>query len=174
MVRRLFVTIAAVVCLASCTIGGDGESEYGTGLLERGTPAPDFAINAGGHPDGLRLSSLRGGYVLIEFWASWCPDCRSVTVEVKDIYDTYSPEGLTLVGVSFDEDAEEWLEYVDANGLAWMQHREEKPWRESAVAAEYNIRWIPTFYLIAPDGTVDFATVDIGELREALESRVNS
>lgn len=163
--------MVSAMCLASCAIGADGEGEYGSGLLERGTPAPDFAISTGGNHGGLRLSSLRGGYVLIEFWASWCPDCRSAMPEMKDIYAAYSPEGLAVVGVSFDDDVDEWLGYIDSNGLGWMQHMEEKPWRESTVAAEYNIRRIPTFYLIAPDGSVDFATVDVGEMRDTLAMR---
>ena len=76
-----------------------------------------------------------------------------------------------MLGVSFDEDEKRWSDYIVENGLAWIQHREEKPWKESTVSASYNVRWIPTFYLIAPDGTVDFATVDVEAVADSLQSR---
>lgn len=162
--------LVAGAMLAACTFGGDNESEYGKGLLEPGTPAPDIMLVTDEYPDGLRLSSMRGGYVLLEFWASWCPDCRRETQAMKDIYATFAPLGLTLVGISFDEDEDEWRTYIAGNGLDWMQHREMVAWSESAVSAAYNIRWIPTLYLVDPQGNVRFATVNVSEMADSLQN----
>ena len=169
--RNLLVVPAALFCLAACTIGGE-ESDYAAGLLGEGTPAPDFVIRSTADSTSFTLGSLRGGYVLVEFWASWCPDCREATPVVKRIHGEYSPKGLVMVGVSFDSDETEWRRYVADNGLDWIQHREQKSWKESEVAAEYNIRWIPTLYLIAPDGTVDFATTDVEAMADTLAVRM--
>lgn len=162
--------MAAVFMLAACTIGGDGESDYGKGLLEPGTAAPDIVLVTDEHPDGLRLSSMRGGYVLLEFWASWCPDCQRETQALKDIYATFAPLGLTVVGISFDEDETEWRTYITENDMDWLQHRETVAWSESAVSAAYNIRWIPTLYLVDPQGDVRFATVNVSEMADSLQS----
>lgn len=169
--KTILSLAALLACLASCTIGGGEDDEYGKGLLETGTTAPDFTVYTDEYPDGTTLSSLRGGYVLIEFWASWCPDCQKATPVIKDINDTFAPKGLTLLGVSFDEDAAQWQAYIADNGLDWMQHRETLPWSESPVAATYNVRWIPTLYLIDPEGRVDFATVNAEEMADTIAAR---
>lgn len=156
--------------MVSCVIGNDGD-EYGTGLLDEGTIAPDFTV-VGQDTVPITLSSLRGSYVLIEFWASWCPDCQKTMPTVKQIYNVYSKRGLVMLGVSFDNDEKLWHEYIEENGLDWIQHLEEKSWKESLVADEYNIKWIPTFYLIAPDGKVDFATVDVDAMADTLIVRM--
>lgn len=170
--RKYIFMLIVISCLTACTVGGSDDSEYGEGLLPAGTPAPDFTISDGTSGGTATLGGMRGNYVLLEFWASWCPDCRSVTTAVKSFHDTFAPRGLVMVGVSFDDDAGQWLTYIADNGMDWIQHREEKPWRESAVATAYSIRWIPTFYLIAPDGTVDFATVDASEMSDTLAVRL--
>ena len=171
IMKNILAFAALALCMVSCTIDGHGTSEYGKGLLEKGTVAPDITLLTAERPDGIRLSELRGGYVLIEFWASWCPDCQEATPEMKRIYDAYAERGLTMVGVSFDEDEEQWSAYIEENGLYWMQHLEGKPWRESAYATLYNVRWIPTLYLIDPEGKVDFATVDVKAMGDTLAAR---
>lgn len=163
-----------VTLFAACTIGGDGDSEYGKGLLERGTVAPDFTFYTDEYPDGMLLSGLRGQYVLLEFWASWCPDCQGITASMKDIYATYAPLGLTMLGISFDTDADEWRSYVTDNGMDWLQHRETVLWSESRVSSAYNVRWIPTLYLIDQVGRVRFATVSVDEMADSLKAIIKN
>lgn len=168
--RSLFTVLVASLCMVSCVIDS-GSDDYRTGLLESGTIAPDFTMSSSDSVS-FKLSSLRGSYVLIEFWASWCPDCQKAVPMTKQIYETYAPMGLVMLGVSFDNDKKQWQAYIEENGLDWIQHIEEKPWKESEVADEYNIKWIPTYYLIAPDGRVDFATVDVEAMADTLSVRI--
>ena len=88
LIIKLTAFLTALLCMASCTVGGDGDNEYGKGMLEEGTIAPDFMIYTDSRPEGFALSSLRGQYVLIEFWASWCPDCQKETENMKQMYAT--------------------------------------------------------------------------------------
>ena len=158
----------ASLLLAACTIGGDEDSDYGTGLLERGTPAPDFVITENTDGSDLRLSDLQGCYVLVEFWASWCPDCQKETENMKQMYATYAPQGVVFVGVSFDTDRDQWQQYISENGLSWIQFSELKPWKESSISTAYNVRWIPTLYLIDKDGRVVLGTVSVAEMSSRL------
>lgn len=168
--KKISPLLTVVLMFVACTVGSDSESDYGNGLLEQGTPAPEIVFITDENPDGLSLSSMRGGYVLLEFWASWCPDCQKETQALKDIYAAYSPLGLTVVGISFDEDEAEWRAYITENDMNWLQHRETVSWKESAVSEAYNIRWIPTLYLIDPQGDVRYATVNVSEMADSLQS----
>lgn len=165
-ITAMILTLAMV----SCTFGGDSDDEYGKGLLETGTEAPGFTIYPDGTADGITLASLRGKQVMLVFWASWCPDCQEATPGIKELHDTFSSDGLVFVGISFDTDEEDWRTYISDNGLDWIQHREQRPWSESALATAYNIKWIPTLYLIDEAGKVAFATVDISEMKSKLLS----
>lgn len=168
LIIKLTAFLTALLCMASCTVGGDDDNEYGKGMLEEGTIAPDFMIYTDSRPEGFALSSLRGQYVLIEFWASWCPDCQKETENMKQMYATYAPQGVVFVGVSFDTDRDQWQQYIIENGLSWIQFSELKPWKESSISTAYNVRWIPTLYLIDKDGRVVLGTVSVAEMSSRL------
>lgn len=170
LITRIAIFLASLICMTSCTIGSEDNNEYGKGMLEEGTIAPDFMIYTDSVPEGFALSSLRGQYVLIEFWASWCPDCQKETENIKQMYAAYAPKGVVFVGVSFDTDKEEWQQYISDNGLNWIQFSELKPWKESSISTAYNVRWIPTLYLIDKDGCVVLGTVNVSEMNSRLAS----
>lgn len=165
----VLTVLLSIHCLASCTISGDDTDEYGSGLLAEGTSAPDFMIYTDSLPAGFSLSSLQGQYVLIEFWASWCPDCQKATATLRQLHATYAPLGVVFVGVSFDTDKTQWQQYIRDNALYWIQHREEIPWNENTLASAYHVRWIPTLYLIDRDGRVVLGTVDVDTMGSRLK-----
>lgn len=140
------------------TVENDLDAKYATNLLKAGTVAPEIALKT---IDGKQFSlkSLRGKYVVVDFWASWCPDCRKDAPNVVAMYNKFHKKGVEFVGVSFDTKSESWKSAVEKLGIPYTQVSDMKNMRESPVALAYNIKWIPTVYVIDPEGKVVLATV---------------
>ena len=137
----------------------DFDETYAQELLKPGTPAPDFQLNT---PDGktLKFSEFANGkYVVIDFWASWCPDCRKDLPEIIRFYNMFHDDGVEFIGVSFDTDKKKWTDYIAKSGVPYTQVSELKRMNQSDVAKAYGVRWIPSIYLIGPDGKVLVSTV---------------
>ncbi len=166
---RTIITLAVFLCLVPCGAkdGTDGEAAD-TGLLPAGAEAPDLKIITDESPEGYTLDSLRGRTVVLEFWASWCPDCRKVADRMKDMHALYASDKVVFLGFSFDTDEGKWKNYVKENGLSWIQTRDAAAWKESAAARAWKVKWIPSFYIISPEGKVAFASTTAGSLEEAL------
>lgn len=149
--------IAALSCLQAQV--PDLDEKYAAELLKPGTPAPDFQLNT---PDGKTLKFrdfAKGKYVVIDFWASWCPDCRKDLPEVIRMYNKWHEKGVEFLGVSFDTDKQKWTDYIAQSGVPYPQVSELKRMNQSDVAKAYGVRWIPSLYLISPDGKVLVSTV---------------
>lgn len=145
--------IFSLLLMASCVIGAnaqqttqDPDSLYTKGLLTAGTEAPAFP------------ELQKGVWTVVDFWATWCPDCRREIPTVKALYEQYGTK-IKFVGVSFDTAKENLDKYVQANGVKWVQYSEFKKWKETAISKDYNISWLPTMYLINPEGKVAYTTV---------------
>ncbi len=140
------------------TVENDLDAKYATNLLKPGANAPEIALKT---IDGKQFSlkSLRGKYVVVDFWASWCPDCRKDAPNVVAMYNKFHKKGVEFVGVSFDTKSESWKSAVEKLGIPYTQVSDMKNMRESPVALAYNIKWIPTVYVIDPEGKVVLATV---------------
>lgn len=137
----------------------DFDETYAQELLKPGTPAPDFQLQT---PDGktLKFSEFsKGKYVVIDFWASWCPDCRKDLPEIIRLYNKFHEKGVEFLGVSFDTDKEKWTDFIAKSGVPYPQVSELKRMNNSEVAKAYDVRWIPSIYLIGPDGKVLVSTV---------------
>jgi peroxiredoxin len=133
-----------------------------------GMPAPDFTQNdTAGKP--ITLSSYRGKYVLLDFWASWCRPCRAENPNLVDAYTRYHPKGFVILSVSLDRsvDRDQWLAAIHKDHLAWTQVSDLQLWN-NAVAKEYGINSIPQNFLIDPDGRIIGKTLR----GEALEKRL--
>jgi len=121
-------------------------------LLNPGSEAPDIALP---NPEGetVQLSSLRGNYVLIDFWASWCKPCRFENPNVVRMYNKYKDENFEIYGVSLDRNREKWVDAIEADNLTWIHVSDLKFW-QSAAARLYNVKSIPFTVLIDPEGKV--------------------
>ena len=121
-------------------------------LTAVGSMAPDFEIpNREGKK--VKLSSLRGKVVLLDFWASWCRPCRMENPNVVAAYNKYKAKGFTVMSVSQDNDRERWLQAIQQDGLTWENHVSDLQNNQEA-SAKYGIKYIPTTFLIGKDGKI--------------------
>jgi peroxiredoxin len=101
----------------------------------------------------IKLSSFSGKYVLIDFWASWCPPCREENPNVVEAYKKFGNKGFAVLGISFDSKRDKWLKAIYDDKLTWTQLSDLRGW-ENAIGNLYGIRAIPSNLLIGPDGTI--------------------
>jgi thiol-disulfide isomerase/thioredoxin len=99
------------------------------------------------------LSSLKGKYVLVDFWASWCGPCRAENPNVVNAFEKYKNKNFTILGVSLDDNKANWMEAIKADKLNWLQISDLKKWESVAVSA-YQIDGIPFNVLLDPEGKI--------------------
>ena len=119
---------------------------YAKNLLAIGTEAPAFP------------ALKKGTWTVLDFWATWCPDCRREIPTVKEMYQKYGTR-VKFIGISMDTDKQKLDNYTQANGVEWEQYSEFKKWKETQISKDYKISWLPTMYLINPEGKVVYTTV---------------
>lgn len=140
------------------------------GIGNVGTVLPEFKQNdVNGKP--VSLSSLRGKYVLIDFWASWCGPCRAENPNVVKAYNAYKAKGFTILGVSLDQDKTKWLEAIKKDGLTWTHVSDLKYWN-NAVAVQFGIQSIPANFLIDPKGVIIGKDLRGEDLEKALAANL--
>lgn len=127
-----------------------------------GNPAPAFTINdTNGTP--VSLSSFRGKYVLLEFWASWCVPCRKQIPSLKAAYEKYKNKGFTILSISIDADPLKWEKALKEENMAWMNVRDiidkSRP-ANNSLARLYGVTPIPDNFLVDPDGKILERQVD--------------
>ncbi len=139
--------------------------------LQPGMPAPEFTQNdTAGNP--ISLSSFKGKYLMIDFWASWCVPCRKANPTVVAMYKKYSAKGFTILGVSMDDNKANWLKAIKADGLTWAQVSALKGWG-NPVAKQYAVNGIPHAILIDPNGNIVKRAIHANELDELLGGLLN-
>jgi peroxiredoxin len=117
-----------------------------------GTSAPEIALPSP-NGDTIRLSSLKGKYVLLDFWASWCPPCRAENPNLVDMYKKYHRYGFEIYQVSLDKTKDAWLKAIKNDKLEWIHVSDLQFW-SSPVAKLYAVESIPASFLIDKDGSI--------------------
>ena len=138
--------------------------------VQAGQPIIDFTQN---DPDGnpVTLSQFaEGKLLLVDFWASWCPDCRKENPNVVAAYQKYHEQGFDVLGVSFDTNKEAWLAAIEKDGLTWTHVSDLQGWNNAA-GALYSIAFIPQNALIK-DGVIVARNLEGEELMKEIEAQL--
>ncbi len=135
-----------------------------------GTAAVDFVQNDTANIP-VSLSSFKGKYVLIDFWASWCKPCRIENPNVVAAYNKFKDKNFTILGVSLDQSKENWVKAIKDDNLTWTHVSDLQYWN-NAVAQRYQISSIPQNLLIGPDGIIIDKNLRGEDLMKKLEELI--
>ena len=142
--------------------------------LKKGAEAPDFTA-ADTLGNSISLSDYKGKYVVLDFWASWCGDCRREIPYLKEVYSRFKDAKLgkeqapvAFLSISFDHKKEAWTSLLRKEMFGWPQISNLKPWKENPISIAYDLHWIPTFYVVSPKGRIVGGAITAKELEKIL------
>lgn len=183
----LFATLSVAVLLCSCT-GRKAQDPVAKALemmspldslelkyessLKPGDLAPEFSA-----PDTLgtliSLSDYAGKYLVVDFWASWCRDCRREIPEMKALFEEFGQKTIAgcpveFLSVSFDHQEETWKACIAAEEFPWPQVSTLVKWKQNPISISYDVNRIPTMYVISPDGKIAAHALSAARLKEIL------
>lgn len=137
------------------------------GKLSIGALAPEITM-ADTSGKLFSLSALRGKYVLVDFWASWCAPCRGENPNVVANYNKYKNKNFTILGVSLDDDKAQWIKAINKDKLSWKEVSDLKGWSSAAVD-KYGFEGIPYNVLLDPQGKIIAMELREADLGKKLE-----
>jgi len=113
----------------------------------------------------VKLSSLKGKIVLIDFWASWCGPCRRANKHLKTLYSKYKDQGLEILSISVDESKQDWKDAIKQDKTTWLHVYDDKNY-----ANGWKIQYIPTTYLVDKEGNFAAINPELDQLEDLIKN----
>ena len=151
---KLFVSVLLAV---NITVSAWAQPPVGSKVPEIELPAANGTL--------VKLSSLKGKVVLIDFWASWCGPCRQSMPALKNVYKKYKAKGLEIYGISLDQNQAAWSKALREDGTPWLHVID----TEGGTARKWGIQYIPTSFLLDKDGKLIAVNAEAAQLKAYLE-----
>ena len=169
-----FLLVAAIAAFI-------GRYLYMQPRFNSGENTPDFSASLlDGH--SFELSELKGSYVLIDFWGSWCPPCRQENPALVNLYHKYKSEGeesqptFEIVSVAIEKNETRWKRAIQQDQLIWQYHILDKAknlrFFDSPIAKQFGVHQVPTKYLLSPEGTIIAVNPSIAEVDKILSEQL--
>jgi peroxiredoxin len=137
-----------------------------------GEKAPDFQVMlADGKP--FRLSDLRGRFVLLHFWGSWCGPCREENPQLVELYDQFNSTGFDIVSIGIERQEPAWQRAIAKDGMHWPHHSADFQEFDNPVAKQYNVHAIPTTFLINPEGAIMGVSLNPDQIHKILAEKLD-
>ena len=118
-----------------------------------GENIPDFEVSLL-NGERSKLSDLKGKYVLLQFWGSWCGPCRKENPELVKLYEKYHDRGFEIFSIGLEQNPQAWQQAIKQDGLLWKYHSLESAEFSGGLAQQFNVKSIPTIFLISAQGVI--------------------
>ena len=172
--KRILILLAGLLLAAApqraqTPTSQDDDALYAKDMFKPGESFPTASFGTTLDGKTLSVKDFKGKYLVLDFWATWCPDCRKDVPALVEAYRRFASDKVAFVSISWDQDRARLEKYMQENGITWTQVCDFKPRTEITTGKTFHVRWIPSIYIIGPDGRVLLNTVMLEKATAFLE-----